>query len=457
MKKTNIFILSLILTSFFAACEINAPINEMAQAHNAISEAYAVKADKYAPELLKKAADGLYAAHTACKENKADQAKEIAVTAKNDAEAAIKASWPSLAAETLKAAEDMYAEAEEFDALKAAPEKMDSAAGKIKNASEQNAAQNYAPSYAASLAAMRDLEEAKSLALTRSSLFSYRLEELRKELSQIKSGETAEQFSADIASAQGALESAEKNLHNNKIKTASSQIDEAEEKINALRNAIAIAVAAAQKAEAVQAEEKQAKNEQAGAVKPADKPADKPAEKPAVKPAEKPAKKGIYVVKYFETDKDCLWKIAQKVYRNAALWPRIYIANRDKIKDPDLIFPGQRLIIPDIPAAVKNAQAKRTAKLKPKKQPAKSAVTGGKNTGTKNSPPDNKSAAGGKSNAAPNDGKTSGVPGGGTSGGGRGTSGGGGISGSGTGGGTSSSGRGNQETFLPEGIFRENQ
>ena len=30
------------------------------------------------------------------------------------------------------------------------------------------------------------------------------------------------------------------------------------------------------------------------------------------------------------------------------MWPVIYMANKDKIKDPDLIFPGQKLQIPAI-------------------------------------------------------------------------------------------------------------
>lgn len=56
-----------------------------------------------------------------------------------------------------------------------------------------------------------------------------------------------------------------------------------------------------------------------------------------------------YVVKYNPRDRDCLWKIAMYTYRNARLWPLIYSANKDKIRDPDLIFPGQNLIIPVIP------------------------------------------------------------------------------------------------------------
>jgi len=38
---------------------------------------------------------------------------------------------------------------------------------------------------------------------------------------------------------------------------------------------------------------------------------------------------------------DSLWKISDKKYMNPFMWPLIYWANKDTIKDPDLIFPGQ--------------------------------------------------------------------------------------------------------------------
>jgi nucleoid-associated protein YgaU len=44
---------------------------------------------------------------------------------------------------------------------------------------------------------------------------------------------------------------------------------------------------------------------------------------------------------------DSLSKIAQHQYGNANLWQKIYEANRDTIKNPDLIHPGQQLVIPD--------------------------------------------------------------------------------------------------------------
>lgn len=50
----------------------------------------------------------------------------------------------------------------------------------------------------------------------------------------------------------------------------------------------------------------------------------------------------IYVV----VSGDSLSKIAQREYGNANDWKRIYEANRDLIKDPDKIFPGQKLKLP---------------------------------------------------------------------------------------------------------------
>jgi nucleoid-associated protein YgaU len=43
---------------------------------------------------------------------------------------------------------------------------------------------------------------------------------------------------------------------------------------------------------------------------------------------------------------DSLSAIAQREYGDEKEWRRIYDANRDIIKDPDLIYPGQTLRLP---------------------------------------------------------------------------------------------------------------
>lgn len=43
---------------------------------------------------------------------------------------------------------------------------------------------------------------------------------------------------------------------------------------------------------------------------------------------------------------DTLWGIAKKYYGNGSQYTKIANANKDKIKNPNLIYPGQRLMIP---------------------------------------------------------------------------------------------------------------
>lgn len=62
------------------------------------------------------------------------------------------------------------------------------------------------------------------------------------------------------------------------------------------------------------------------------------------KPKRPAAKKKVktYTVK----SGDCLWNIAKKFYGNGAQYTKIYNANKGKIKNPNLIYPGQVLTIP---------------------------------------------------------------------------------------------------------------
>lgn len=51
-------------------------------------------------------------------------------------------------------------------------------------------------------------------------------------------------------------------------------------------------------------------------------------------------------VEIYEIQKgDSLWKIAQKFYGDGNKWKKIYEDNKEVIKDPDLIYPGQKIRI----------------------------------------------------------------------------------------------------------------
>jgi hypothetical protein len=69
-----------------------------------------------------------------------------------------------------------------------------------------------------------------------------------------------------------------------------------------------------------------------------------PAAAPAAAPAAPMAKEGeIYTV----VRGDCLWCISEQssIYGNPYKWPLIFKANKNQIRDADLIYPGQELMI----------------------------------------------------------------------------------------------------------------
>jgi hypothetical protein len=78
--------------------------------------------------------------------------------------------------------------------------------------------------------------------------------------------------------------------------------------------------------------------------------------------AQKRALKAIYVVKKGDT----LWWIARykDIYNDPYLWPILYDANKNVIRDPNKIYPGMKLQIPRAgfkPADIQNARKKAGA------------------------------------------------------------------------------------------------
>jgi len=57
-----------------------------------------------------------------------------------------------------------------------------------------------------------------------------------------------------------------------------------------------------------------------------------------------------YTVQYRPVKTDCLWRIAgyDDIYGDPFLWPKIWKRNQKMIPNPDLIYPGQVLIIPPV-------------------------------------------------------------------------------------------------------------
>ncbi len=61
---------------------------------------------------------------------------------------------------------------------------------------------------------------------------------------------------------------------------------------------------------------------------------------------EAPTEESSQKVEYYTIQKgDTLWKIAEKFYGNGAKYTKIVEDNKEVIKDPDKIFPGQKIRI----------------------------------------------------------------------------------------------------------------
>lgn len=65
--------------------------------------------------------------------------------------------------------------------------------------------------------------------------------------------------------------------------------------------------------------------------------------KPAPEPPKEPEPEFTF---YTIVSGDSLWKIASKFYGNGSKWNTLFEENKEVIKDPDLIYPGQVIRVP---------------------------------------------------------------------------------------------------------------
>ena len=103
-----------------------------------------------------------------------------------------------------------------------------------------------------------------------------------------------------------------------------------------------------------------------GCAGPAEK-AEEPAPKPEMAQSEEPAmtESAAATSQSYEVNKgDHLWGISGASYGNPYKWPLIYKANSDKIKDADLIYPGQVFDIDSNPSDADSAAAVNHAKTR---------------------------------------------------------------------------------------------
>ena len=409
-SKLSFICTSVILSAaLLVGCEVNLPIKEMADAKAAISLARYYQADKYAPDEIKAADDALLLTHDNIKIEKEKESIAAAADAKAKAVIALEKALPLLAKDTIDDVKKLIAEAKGLYSDEFAAEDTGTAERLIADADKSYTDKSWIPAYENAVKARVAAASARDKSLARIPALKSRLDELKAERDSLKNQNAAAYASNELASLDTELTKAEAALAGNSIKdavvalkTSSELVDKinllgksalAQEKINRAESSLAQIKASPYAADvAAKTTEAETKTSEAKAALAGGKPDDAStsadealgiidgilielAKKDEEAKNVAAMKKDTETVPTADTDKqstvdkviseaedtihyivqwrkhktDCLWRIAEKLYSNARLWPVIYMANRDKIKDPDLIYPGQKLVIPPAP------------------------------------------------------------------------------------------------------------
>ena len=417
INKNVAVLAAIVCLSMITACFEKVPVKELSLAKNAITEAESVKADYYAKDEYTAAKDLLLKAHDNVKNEEYDKAKQNAQESQKKAKEAYDKALPLLAKDTLDIATQSLKAADDAYASVLAKEDYAKAGDMLQEANKQYENKNYLAAYKAALDADLYAKNARNVAMNQKETLADSIKEvniviaqaesygaaqyapeklaLAKEHSQIarsayEAGELKKGFSAievaklnaddayfvslkataakKIEEAQAAIDAAKGSeaakLSPNDIKAAEESLAQAKSLFNdgkykesmiASGQAITIAQGVSSKKAVAVAPIVEQQGKEGVAVKEEQKEA-------IQKKVEEETEYTLYKVKYNPAKRDCLWRIAEKFYNDGFKWKVIYDANRDIVKNPDLIKPGWILKIPK--AATKLTQPVNPVKEK---------------------------------------------------------------------------------------------
>jgi len=413
MKKKYVISQMIILALLMVSCQLEVPTREMIKAKKLINRAVEVKAEKYDKENLEKAKNSLYVCHDYIVKEEEKKSKAEAVKSIKFAEAAISKSLPLLAADTLKEAKKIKESGTKLNTDVLSKKKYDELTGLIKKSEDLNGKKEYWNSYLESKKAIAIGKEIIKFSIDLIPELREKLDTMKALNSELRENSFHKAADGELDSAGKILEDIDKYLKDEDLKSAFPALDKASELLDAAKEKIEkeeaeakrrceIKIASVEKlyeelvkedkdrrfAEVLQKskeiliearntlDEKKfdlsmqnakdaelllnstsitIKNEYSKKKEIKDKNEEKISKDDSKDDSieegsvDEGNKIRFYTVEYRKRNKDCLWRIALKVYKNAKLWPLIYKANKDLIKDPDLIFPGQKFIIPPLP------------------------------------------------------------------------------------------------------------
>jgi nucleoid-associated protein YgaU len=381
------------------------PITEMVDARDAISRAESVKAEKYAPELLKEAKDALFVTHKNVSDEKANDAKENAELSYAKAMEAYNKAIPLLTRETIESAEENMDLAEKAYAEKLAARDYTLAGDLLEQAKKEEEEKKFEQSLEHAREADRLARSAYNISMGQKVVLKDSIADVKQTLEKARSIGADKESPEKLELADTYVAEAEKAYEEDRLKdgftaieTAKVNADEAfmtsmkkrsQEYLDKSEEVLARAekspvakkspdeMAAAREAreqakllhwesrydESIEYSEQSIRHARTAMNEPTTggesilisreggkdgaKEGDvtgKPSEGTAI--VKEDENYWYYRVQKREPYTDCLWRIAGRFYQKPYLWRTIYKANEKKIKNPDIIYPGQILRVP---------------------------------------------------------------------------------------------------------------
>lgn len=421
-KKMSVAAVSLAF-AFAFGCGDPIPLKEMATAKLEITKAMTVKAEKYAPQQLKDASDLLFKSHDDIKAEKFEDAKKDADAAYAKAQEAYAVAVPLLAKDAIDVAEKSVKDADDVFASELANADFAAANDKLAKAKSQYEAKDYYESYTSALDADSQAKTARNLALSKKGTLKDAIADVKETISRAEKYDAQKTSPDKLAAAKSDLSKAESSYDSMMLKDGFAAVQSAKTNadaayLEALKSysaanidKVALMIGEVEQSKGASAvkdeisgakellstsknlhdsgkynESIQSSDEAARIIAAARTVADKSASddaaalaaagsavkagkgKPVVAAESSSSEFDIYVVQYFkDRARDCLWFIAQRFYKKPTLWPRIYDANRDQIKNPNVIRPGWKLKVPRL-EPVKKAEAAPAVNPEPQKE-----------------------------------------------------------------------------------------
>lgn len=387
ISNVSIIAVAVMSLAMCIACRANIPIREMSYAKKDISAAQKVKAEQYAPEEMEAAKKKLYDSQDQAVKEDDKTAKKSAEEASGLAQVAYNKALPLLAKDTIAIAEKSLGEAGEVYAERLAADEYRDAEEALKQANDQFQNRQYEQAYASAVRADEKAKNARNIALGKKDVLRDSIVEVKRTMEEAeKYG--AKKYAADKFNlANENIEVAEKAYDAQELKKGFSAVEVAklnadEALLAALKNTAAERLAAAEKMVGQAEKSKyasQKKAEMNAARESLENARSKLGDakyKDSIAASDEAMRLAMLVMsrktegaeiaeggdvnqqQYEEKDyweytvvwrqhyKDCLWYVAKKFYRNPFKWKVIYEYNRDKIQNPNLIFPGQILKVP---------------------------------------------------------------------------------------------------------------